>query len=388
LILTFKYQLRPTASQERLLQHLLEEQRVLYNGALQERIECYNKTGKSLTKFDQYKSLTEWRQSDLEARSIPLNIQRWTVGRVDEAFKAFFRRVKIKGAKAGFPRFRSRNHWKSFGFNEFLGIQIKGNRLFFCDIRLRVHMHRPLLDGKITSCQFTKSEFGWQICIQVKTADQAKCKIETAIGIDVGITHLATTSDGMHIANARNTKRYEKELRRRQRAVSRCKLGSKTKARRRLAVARCHRKVVNTRNTYLHQISIHLIKSYDLIAVENLNIKGLAQSRLAKSIHDASWHKLIQYLSYKAARAGAHLIPVDPRYTSQLCSNCGTLVPKKLSKRVHVCDSCGLQMDRDVNAARNILRKAVVGLEIANVIRFENVRRSEQLFEIEALPDV
>lgn len=370
-ILTYKYQLRPTPSQVKRLNSILEDQRLLYNAALQERIGCYTKTGKSITLFDQCKSLTKWRQSDAGAKSLPANLQRWTLRRLDAAFQAFFRRCKAKSSKAGFPRYRAFSRWHSFGFSEFSGIILQQDRLQFCGMALRMHMHRPLPDSKITGCQFTKTDSGWCISIQVKLPDVSLREVQSLVGLDVGLSHLAATSEGELIANPRVAKKYERELRRRQRAMMRCKRGSKTRERRRRQVNRCHRKIANTRATYLHQISADLVCHYDLIALEDLNICGMVQSRLAKSIHDASWHRLRENLSYKAARAGVQIITVHPRYTSQLCSECGTLVPKKLSDRVHRCQQCGVEMDRDVNAARVILHKAVVGLGLANVIQWD-----------------
>src|SRR6185503_9910922 len=142
---------------------------------------------------------------------------------------------------------------------------------------------------------------------------------------------------------------------------------SKGRQKARHGVKRCHAAVARRRANHLHQASARLLRDYDLIAIEALHVKALAKSRLAKDVHDASWAKFISMLRYKAAKAGAHLIEVDPRNTSQDCSGCGAKVPKELSDRQHDCPHCGLSIDRDLNAARNILHRAGVGPGLRNV---------------------
>jgi putative transposase len=134
-----------------------------------------------------------------------------------------------------------------------------------------------------------------------------------------------------------------------------------------MALTRCHARIVNTRKTYLHQVSARLVSGYDIIVLERLNVRALASGRLAKSINDASWGTLREMIAYKAESAGRQFIEVDPRDTTQACSGCGCIVPKKLSERWHCCPHCGLEMDRDHNAAINILRKGVLVLGQRNV---------------------
>lgn len=361
--LSFRFRLLPTKQQHKALARLLEDQRQLYNAALQERIDCYAKTGKGRTYVDQCASLTEWRQDAAEARACPANVQRWTLRRVDDAYKAFFRRLKKRDGKAGFPRFRGEGWWNSFGFNEFCGIRFDGKRLRLSSLpgALRVHLHRELPSGRLLACTFTRDGRGWSVAFQMRVnVAEARAPV-TRIGIDVGLSSLATLSDGTSIPNPRHAKRAEREMRRRQRALARCKRGSHRRRKVREEVARWHRTVAATRNTHLHQISADIVKRFDLIAVEKLNIKGMAASMLAKPIHDASWGKLRHMLAYKAAKAGCELIEVDPRHTSQTCPECGQVEAKALSQRIHQCD-CGCRLDRDHAAALVILGKAVAGL--------------------------
>jgi putative transposase len=290
---------------------------------------------------------------------------------VDDAYNAFCRRVKAKAGKAGFPRYKSVDRWHSFGFHRWSGIRIKGSKLYLAGITrgLRVNWHRSLpKDAVIKSCVFTKQDFGWTVSLQVQLPDIAPRQIGSAIGIDMGINALVALSNGSKIPNLRATDGHASKLRVAQRALARKSRGSKRRKKTRVEVTRLHRKIRNSRNTYLHQVSHHLVNSYDLIAIEDLKVKGLARGHLAKSVHDAAWGKLRQQLSYKAAGAGSHVIAVDAKYTSQLCSGCGCLVKKDLAERVHTCSDCGLVLDRDVNAARNILCRAVVRPEVGNVI--------------------
>ncbi|MCY0880915.1 MAG: transposase [Firmicutes bacterium] len=180
------------------------------------------------------------------------------------------------------------------------------------------------------------------------------------VGIDLGVKHLAITSDGELYDPPKFLRKAERQWRQKQRAVSRKKKGSR---RRRTAVrqlAQAHEHIANQRKDYAHKVSRQIVNGYSLIAVENLNVQGMMKNHhLAKSIVDASWHQLVAYTTYKAAEAGRRVVLVDPKNTSQLCARWETLVPKKLSKRIHRCDHCGYVQDRDINAAENILKRAL-----------------------------
>ena len=360
-VLTYKYRLLPTRRQHGALRAILESQRELYNAALEERIACYRKTGRSLSYIDQCKSLTHCRRELPEMAALPANIQRGTLKRLEEAFKGFFRRLK-RGGKPGFPRFRGTHWFTSFAFNEFSGIGLDDRRLRFAGMPggVRVHLHRPMPDGKILTAKFKRDAKGWSVCLAVRVDTPDKRPIACAAGIDVGITTLAAASDEQKIPNPRAARRAEREMRRRQRQLARCRRGSKRRSKIKARVARLHAKITNTRATALHQAGAELVKRYDMIAVEALNIKGLAKGMLARDVHDAGWSKLRSLLHYKAERAGVHIIEVDARFTSQECPDCGRREPKTLAERVHRCP-CGCVLDRDVAAARVILNRAVVG---------------------------
>ncbi len=358
-----------TKQQHRALEAILESQRQLYNAALEERIDAYRKANVTRTYFDQTKGLTEWRQGDPEASALAVCVQRGTLKRLDEAYKGFFRRVK-SGGKPGFPRFRGRGWFDSFGFREFRGISIEAARLRFKGMpgALRIHLHRQMpADAVIRSCVFRRDVKGWMVGLAAELPTPPLRDGNRGVGVDLGITTFAALSDGVVIPSLKAARLAERRLRIAQRALARKKRGSKSRGKARIEVRRCHAATVRRRANHLHQASARLVHDYDVIAIEALQVKGLARSSLAKDVHDASWAKFISFLRYKAAKAGIRLVEVDPRNTSQDCSGCGAKVPKELGDRQHECPHCGLSVDRDLNAARNILHRAGVGPGLRNV---------------------
>jgi putative transposase len=369
MIRTYRYRLLPTSRQHRALEAILESQRQLYNAALEERIDAYRKAGVTRSYIDQTKALTEWRHSDPEARALPVALQRATLKRLEDAHKGFFRRLK-SGGKAGFPRFRGKGWFHSFGFREFSGILLDVGRIRFKGMpgALRVHMHRQMPEeAVIKSCTFKREAKAWSVSFATYMPTPPLREVRRAVGVDLGITTFAALSDGAFIPSLRAARRGEHRLRQVQRAFSRKKRGSRGRRKARETVARCHAQTARRRADHLHQASARLMRDYDVIVVEALNVKGLARSALAKDVHDASWAKFISMLRYKAGSAGARLVEVDPHNTSQDCSGCGMKVPKELGERSHECPHCGLSIDRDLNAARNILRRAGVVPGLRNV---------------------
>jgi putative transposase len=201
----------------------------------------------------------------------------------------------------------------------------------------------------------------------VRIPDADPRRDNRAVGVDLGVSTLAALSDGGFIPSLRAARKAERRLRVAQRALARKKHGSNARRKVRTTIARIHSAVARRRTEYLHQASARLVRDYDAIAIEKLNVKGLAMSTLAKDVHDASWARFISILTYKAARAGTRLIEVNPYNTSQECSACGANVPKDLGDRTHDCPHCGLSINRDLNAARNVLTRAGVGPGLRNV---------------------
>ena len=368
MFLTYRYRLLPSKKQHRVLETILEGQRQLYNAALQERIDAHSKAGINRSYFDQTKALTEWRREDAEARRIPIQIHRATLKWLDQAYQGFFRRWKA-GGPPGFPRFRGTGRFKSFGFRVFSGISLDGNRVCFEGLpgSLRIHMHRPVPESaSIKACTFTRTDKGWAIGLCLQLPDPSLRRGERAIGIDLGLTHFAVLSDGTRIPSLRAARRSERRLRQKNRAVSRASQGSKGQAKARGALRRVHASVVRQRNDFLHRASAQLVREYDIIAIERMVIFPMAAGPTAKDVHDASWSRFISMLRYKAGCAGARLIEVDVSYSSQDCSECGARVAKPLRERTHRCPECGLTIDRDLNAALNVLNRAGAGPGLHN----------------------
>ena len=376
MLLTYRYKLEPTRAQYRELDHVLEFQRLLYNACLQERVEAWRKARVSISRNDQTRSLTEIRSFDAAYAAMPVAMSRWSLYRVDDAMKAFFARVK-KGQTPGFPRFRSMGRWSTFGFSEWDGIRLRNGRLLLKPfaVGIRVHLHRPLPSDDIRSCTFTRKGRHWFVNLVVDSPVAERHKAPgSAIGIDVGIEHLLTTSEGEHVENKRPRSRREKQLRQAQQALARCRKGSKRRKKIRERLRTVQARIAAFRDTHLHQVSAALARRYETIAVEDLRLRNMTRSArgtvdnpgtnvaqkagLNRSLLDAAPGKLIQMIAYKVERTGGRMVKVDPRNTSQACSSCGTIVRKALSERRHVC-SCGLDLQRDHNAALNILGRAI-----------------------------
>lgn len=370
LVLTYVFKARPTSAQHTQLDQILRDQRQLYNAALEERISAW-RSGVSISMNDQTKSLTEIRSFDPAYGGVPYNVSKWTLKRLDDAMKAFFRRAKVRKVKAGFPRFRGVGRWASFGFHQKDGLRLKGQKLFFSGGLvggLALKMHRQLPEGAaIKSAVFTKEGRHWRVALTVAVEAAAKhLHPGTSVGIDVGVEALATLSNGARIQNIRPRSQRSKELRRAARALARCKRGSRRRQKVRAKLAALQRKARNARTTHLHQVSARIANDFCLIAVEKLNLKNMTRSArgtlaepganvrqkagLNRSLADAAPGRLISMLRYKAERAGGVLIEVDPRGTSQECYSCREVVPKKLSDRWHSCP-CGAKLHRDHNSA-------------------------------------
>jgi putative transposase len=258
-----------------------------------------------------------------------------------------------RGEKAGFPRFRTSRRFDSLTYPQ-LGFAVEGRHLNLSKVgAVKIKLHRPI-DGTIKTLTIKRESGKWYACFSVEVEPAPLPASVESIGIDVGLTHFATLSDGTQIANPRHARRSEAQMRRAQRRMARRRRGSagRREAVRLLQVAQA--RVRHQRADFQHKLSRRLIDRYGFIAVEDLNIKGLTSGMLAKSVHDASWSSFIEKLAYKAESAGRVLVKVDPRGTSQHCT-CGAHVPKTLSQRWHQCVECGLSAARDHVSAQLIL---------------------------------
>ena len=353
---TFKYRLYPNRLQAELLDGQLAEARRLYNAALQERRDAWRMMGKSLNYYDQANQLKEMRAAGdlgLANYSACQDVLR----RVSKTYTAFFMRVKV-GKKAGFPRFKSHRRFDSYAFPAYGdGCKLRDSgRLYVQGIgELKVKLHRPL-GGRVKTLALKRECGRWYACFSVEVALSEPLPATGLVaGVDVGLTSFAVLSDGTAIANPRHYRKAQAALRRAQRKVARRRKGSNRRRKAVRELQRIHAHVSNQRSDFQHQVSRKLVNAYDFIAVEDLNINGLARGMLAKSIHDAGWGSFLSKLSYKAEDAGRALVRVNPNGTSQRCI-CGAAVPKNLGQRWHLCPECGMSVTRDHASALEILR--------------------------------
>ena len=357
---TYEYRLRPTPAQERRLVATLDACRFVYNWGIEDRRNLWDYARVSTHFHDQSEYLKHLKAANPWLREIHAHPLQDALRRVERSFDGFFRRVK-KGEKPGYPRFKGKGGYDSFTFKEWEnGASFDGERLFLSKIgRVRIHLHRPL-EGEIKTCTVKRRTDGWYGLFSAIVADPKPLETSTPVGIDVGLESFATLSTGEKIENPRHFRKNERELRIAQRKVSRRKKGSnrRRKAIRHLKLA--HLRVQRSRRSFHFREAHRLVKRFHPIFVEALNIRGMVRNHsLAKSISDASWGQFLGILSPSAESAGGASIAVEARGSSQECAVCGVEVPKNLGERVHRCWKCGSLEDRDVNAARVILRRGL-----------------------------
>ncbi len=357
----FKFRAYPTRAQAVTLGAQVDEACRLYNAALDERRSAWRMNSISLSYYDQANQLKAIRAAgDLGVANF--SACQDVLRRVDKTFAAFFRRVKA-GEKAGYPRFRSRFRydsltWPSWGD----GCALRPiGRVYLQGVGdVKIKWHRPLpADARIKAVTAKREAGHWYVCFSVELPEPEPLPVsDQAVGIDVGLATFAVLSDGSEIANPRHFRAAERRLRIAQRKLARRKRRSRRRLKARQEVARVHLHVANQRRDFHHKTAHELVQRYGLIAVEDLNVRGLAGSMLAKSVQDAGWSQFISILCGKAACAGRTFVKVNPAGTTQDCSGCGAHVPKTLSDRWHNCAACGLSGSRDLNAALNILKRA------------------------------
>jgi putative transposase len=363
---TFMFRLYPTRRQNTLLCATLDWCRWVYNETLATRKNAWEQEHQSLSLYATNKLLTGWKQAKPELARVHSQVLQNAQERVDLAFKAFFRRVKAGGEKPGYPRYKGHGRYDSFTFKQ-SGFSLQGNVVRLSKIGLvKVKRHRPI-EGKIKTLSIRRDAVGkWYACFSCETEPHLLPASEKAVGVDVGLESFATFSNGEKIANPRFFRRDERELAKAQRKLSKAEKGTSERARRRMVVAHVYQRMVNRRKDFAHKLSRSMVNAYGLIALEKLNTQGMLQNHyLAKSIADAAWHQLMRCTLYKAEEAGRVCVLVDPNGTSQRCSRCGGVVKKSLAVRVHDCPICGLKMDRDENAAINILALGLQCLDVS-----------------------
>jgi putative transposase len=375
---SFRFLLSPTVRQRAGLDQLLGLQCELYNAALEERRGAWHWGHRSVSYFDQCRTLTSLRAVRPEVLSGGVTVCRGTLRRLDWAFAAFYRRCRA-GTRPGYPRFRSRRRWDSLQWEDRSGwrLDAPSRRLHLLGVgALRVRLHRPIR-GTAKAITVRREGRRWWVTIRcVDVPAEALSKTGRRVGIDLGVTVLVATSDGDLITNDRHAQRAAGRLARAQQALATKQRGSKHRRCAVERVAAAHRHIRSRRADTLHRLSRRLVNDHDLIVHEKLNVSnlvrrpqprpdgaggyepngGAAKTGLNRCIHDAGWGQLLAMIAYKAESAGRTVIAVDPRNTSRTCAHCGHLSAGNRRGAVFKCLACGHAAHADTNAAINILR--------------------------------
>lgn len=365
----------PTSKQEAVLEGWLELHRLLYNNCLEGRRDVYKGEGYSIGYNEQQNALPKLKKDRPEYVPLGSHALQETVRRVDLGFKAFFRRVKESQGKAGYPRFKSYGRFDSFTYPCVSGWKLisladgKG-RLKIGKLghvkasgRCRVDLMK-LARSSMPRCTIRRKNNKWYASVTYGQLARPRAAVGSMAGLDAGLSTLAMLSDEAKTPRVRHMDREAPRIKQLQREVSREKKGS---ANRRKAVAKlaaAHEKVQNRRKDYLHKQASSLVSNYEFVAVEGLDVKGMIKKGgrrkrgLNRSMSDAALGMILQLLASKAGEAGCEVVEVPPKDTAQACCSCGTIVKKGLYDRTYSC-SCGLVMDRDLNAAINILLRGL-----------------------------
>ncbi|MCX6009240.1 MAG: transposase [Chloroflexi bacterium] len=354
----FLYRLYPSKIQAGRLQVLLNIARAFYNAGLQERRDAWQKNHISLNYCDQANQIKEIREANPEYALLNYSATQDILRRLDKSFKAFFRRFKQGNDEPGYPRFKGRNRFDSITFPAYGdGIKLKSGRLYVLNAgEVKIKMHRSL-EGEIKTVTIKRQCSKWYAVFSNVVEPESLPVSSRQVGIDVGLTSFAVTSDKETIENPRYFREAEAALRKAHRKVSRRKKGGHNRRKAVKLLSKQYEKVSNKRKDFAHKLARNLVNTYGYIAVEDLQIANMVQNRhLSKSISDAGWGQFLDVLECKAEEAGRQFVRVNPNGTTQRCSNCGAIVPKTLSTRIHRCPVCGLVVPRDYNSALDILR--------------------------------
>jgi putative transposase len=356
--------------------------RHLYNWSLGERINAYETETRTVSYTEQQNRLPQLKKDRPWFKGVHSQVLQDVLNRLDKAYKAFFSRV-ASGSMPGFPKFKKRGQWRSITYPQYYD-RPQDSRITvpkLGDIEIVYHRDIPA-EASVKTLTITKDGGKWYACFsfEMDHSDESKRDILKAVGIDLGLIDFYYTSDGGHISVPKYLRKQEERLKVLQRRFSHEAKHTPRYYKLLRALQKVHSKIKNQRRDFLHKRANELLAGADLIVHEDLNIAGMKRrprpkqdedgtflpngasrkAGLNKSISDAGWGMFLGILRYKAEALGITVAGVNPRWTSQLCSQCGTMVEKALSTRTHLCPECGYDAPRDENAAKNILR---LGLE-------------------------
>jgi len=363
--LTYRYRIFPTKAQRAALETTLDACRWVYNNALAVRKEAWSERQESVSKYDTINMIPEWKKRHDWLRQAYAQVLQESCRRVDLAFQNFFRRAKTGEKEVGYPRFKGKGWYDSFTFPQFdYGWRIEGDTLRVFNVgNIRIKLHRPT-EGNVKSLTLRRDTLGnWYACLSCEVEWIAPEPSPYVVGVDMGLRTFATLSTGAMVDNPRFFWKDENALARAKRKVGKCQKGTQEYEKAKQTVFHIHARIANRRKDFAHKLSRYLANVFQVIVFEDLNIDHMIQNpHFSKSIKDAAWGRLIRYATYKAESAGRSVVLVNPAYTSQDCSSCGNRKKKTLSERTHRCPKCGLEIDRDLNAALNILARGLASI--------------------------
>ena len=358
----YKFRLYPTSEQEQSLLFVMEVCRWVYNHFLS----VWNSVAKIPSRYDLQATLPQLKDDNHSLKKVNSKTLQMVLFMLYNNLKAL-RELKKKGRKVGRLRYKKYSQFKSFILNQ-SGFKLKttGNRLDKLYVSkvgdIPIELHRKV-DGVIKQVVIKKYQSGeWYALICTEKEVQQKSQTPRSfIGLDMGLIHFLTDNMGIQIENPKFYKQTLKRIKIEQRRLSHKKNGSKNRLKQKLKLNKLYDKLTNQRDDFLHKLSRYYVDTYDLISVEDLNITNMVRNHnLSQSILDSSWSKFFYMLSYKAESAGKMFIKVNPKNTSKKCSICGNIQDMPLSERVYNCSECGIAIDRDVNAAINILERGIM----------------------------
>ncbi|MCV3214782.1 transposase [Plectonema radiosum NIES-515] len=391
---SYQYRLKPTKKQAEIIDNTLDMLRCQYNYLLAQRFDWYEKNRCSIDRcplichlpelkdkpnyYGQKASLTQLKKGRPWYKSIHSQVLQGVPKKAEITFDRWLK-GDSSGKKSGRPRFKGQGSYKTFTYPQFDSKNFANNKINLSKIgTVKVVVHRQIPDSAsgsdvgasgfdIKTVSVTKKANGYYVTLSLddKTVPTVKPDFDAnnIVGIDVGLIDFYVSSDNERIAAPKFLRKAERKLKSAQRKVSRRKKGSNRRKKAIKSLAIQHKRVADTRKDFHFKTANNLLKKYDVVAVEKLNIKGLAVGRLAKSVNDAGWGQFLSILSVKAENAGLLVIEVNPNGTSQECSSCGHKVKKSLSQRMHNCPVCYIYLCRDLNASINIKARGTHALK-------------------------
>ncbi|MCL4362258.1 transposase [Candidatus Parvarchaeota archaeon] len=389
----YKFRLYPNKVVEAELNRQLDLCRWTYNRLLEE-LNKAKEEGRKLKRYDTQKLLVKLKEEDKPELK---NVYSKTLQMVNQQLWNNIHTLagrKKKGYKIGKLRFKGYDLFKSIFYNQ-SGFIIGNKKIILSKVgKVKAEFHREI-KGNIKGIIISKRADKWYACIQVEDTKQERAQLKVnpdtlhkVVGIDMGIKHFLGDSNSKVVENPRFLQKTADKIAMLQRQLAKKKKGSNRRNKVKLRLSKSYQHLQNQRKDFAHKLSTEYVKNYGIIAVENLNIQGMVRNnRLSKSIYDAAWNLFISYLSYKAESAGRILVKVDPKDTTQICSVCGRKNTEhlQLSQRKFKCSYCKIELDRDINAARNILIKALSGREPASMLAELRPLRQRKLPQVRVL---